>query len=272
MAIVMKKIKDIKNVEMDYIREDYNQEYLDTLGHAFDAGETLPEIVIDENGKLIEGHHTFRVLERKGKEETLCKVVPVAKDSLEDALRATAYHVKTKLPLLDADYIRTFRNLLKDGHNPKDITKSYLAKRFLSSGRIRNYLMTASGQLYNIKMVPAINMFKAGKSLPEIATKLDISIEFLKKKISEIEIVREKQNKKKLITPVKHFRFMTRRRFKKVRAGLDRDLRMLKEKWQTGFATTDDYKTALQDIKDNIQRLLDMLEEKMSRFNKEIKI
>jgi len=265
-----RKVKSIKTTH--YVRADYNLGYLGMLCQSIRCGESLPEVVIDENGKVQEGRHTQRAMEMEGVEKALYKVVPIAKNFLEEAIRSTEGHTKSKLPLMPEDYVYTFKELLLDGFSTQDITKAYREKRFLSPGRIRDYLMSAQGAIYNAKWGPALALMKTGKSLPEIATTLSLSVEFLKNKLTEMEKNRKKQNSKQTITPIKHFKGLIDRRFKTVRNGMDRDFRTLKQKCQVGLASSEDYKEALQYSNEKIQLVLNLLEDKTKRFNKEIKV
>jgi len=270
MKVEKRKIKQIKIVF--YIRKDFNEAYIDGITQSIKCGETIRRIIINEDNELQEGRHTYEAYRRLIAQgfteyETIeCEIIPTTKSSLEAMIRSTKGHEKSKLPLLPADWVHSFRTLLAEGFTIKQIVQAYVSQKLLSPGRAKDYALAAESLELRPLMPRIINLMKTGKTIPEIAEKLEKSPEVIKNTLDLIKKNETRRKNENILTPLTHFKRKTHKRFYLAKHALDRSLRQLKEKQEISSATIDEYKEALDYSRQEVLPILTMLDSKDKRI------
>lgn len=261
------KISSIRKGDGFYIRENYNEKYLDGLRAAIREGQELPLPRVYPDGELEEGRHTVRAHELEGREEILVEVVAEPKTLLEKVIMSTIGHTKTKLPLLPEDYIHTFKNLILQGCTPGEIGVAYRQKRILGNGRLQDYLLQAQARIWGQQITPALDMLNKGKALPEISQTLKIPLHFLKNKIQELAKPKRIRKRTELIL----FKDSVRDYTNRLDGGLRYHCDKLAALRNDSSVTNEEYLEGLRYAHDKIQNVLNRIEAKMKRFEKEIR-
>jgi hypothetical protein len=266
------KISTIRRANGLYIREEYNEAYIRLLRDKIDAGESLALPQVCRNGKLMEGRHTVRAYELNGFEEILVEIVPDPKDDLDAAIISTKGHTKSKLPLLPADYIHTFIDLMLRGFSTQDIVQRYRSERLLTAGQTRKYVLEAQSRIWSQKLGPALRLYEKGEPCQKIADELGIDKTWLQKKLIEITRRGEERESNPKNTPLSAFKKVIRNSYNKLKKSIDYHLKAIQEKRNAGKITNEEYKIGLEYALIKIKEIHNALEARMQRLDKELSV